>query len=70
MLSLDAAAFARTWLGAFNRKDLQYEPLRLHVGVDRLTLVYLRSGGKIVAETFHLDARGFVVRALVAHAEA
>ena len=51
-------------------KDLHYEPLRLHVGVDGLTLVYHRTGGKIVAETFHFDARGLVLRAFVAHAEA
>lgn len=49
--------------------DLRYEPLRLHVGVSGLTLAYHRTGGKIVAETFHFDARGLVVRAFVAHAE-
>jgi ketosteroid isomerase-like protein len=50
--------------------DLRYETLRLHVGVDGLTLVYHRTGGKIVAETFHFDRDGRVVRAFVAHAEA
>lgn len=48
--------------------DLHYEPLRLHVGVDGLTLVYHRTGGKIVAETFHFDPTGLVMRAFVAHA--
>ena len=51
-------------------KGLTFEPLRLHVGVNGVTLVYHRSGGKIVAETFHFDASGKVVRAFVAHAEA
>lgn len=49
--------------------DLHYELLRLHVGVDGVTLVYHRTGGKIVAETFHFDKAGLVVRAFVAHAE-
>jgi hypothetical protein len=38
--------------------------------VDGVTLLYNRSGGKLVAETFHFDARGLVARAFVAHAEA
>lgn len=50
--------------------DLAFEPLRLHVGVDGVTLVYHRTGGKIVAETFHFDERGLVTRAFVAHADA
>lgn len=49
--------------------DLHYEPLREHVGVAGITLVYHRTGGKIVAETFHFDHDGLVSRAFVAHAE-
>lgn len=49
--------------------DLRYEPLREHVGVAGITLVYHRTGGKIVAETFHFDHDGLVSRAFVAHAE-
>lgn len=114
------AAFAQSWLGAFNAKDLDaimahyaedvehsspavvrvlgepsgivrgkralrayferalaaapadlhYEPIRTHLGVDGLTLVYHRTGGKVVAETFWFDARGLVVRAFVGHADA
>lgn len=49
--------------------SLKFEPLRLHIGVDGCTLVYHRTGGKIVAETFHFDGEGKVTRAFVAHAE-
>ncbi|HUR69378.1 MAG TPA: nuclear transport factor 2 family protein [Candidatus Thermoplasmatota archaeon] len=48
---------------------LRYERTRLYVGAHGVTLLYDRSGGKLVAETFQLDARGLVVRAFVAHAE-
>lgn len=114
---MDAPDFARSWLAAFNERDLDailahyaegiehssptvvrvlgepsgivrgkaalrayfekalasagpelhYEALRTHVGIDGLTLVYHRSGGKVVAETFHFDKDGLVVRAFVAH---
>lgn len=49
--------------------DLHYERVRLHAGVEGVTLVYHRTGGKLVAETFWFDARGLVKRAFVAHAE-
>lgn len=49
--------------------DLHYRLLSLHEGVGGVTLVYHRTGGKVVAETFHLDARGLVWRAFVAHAD-
>lgn len=114
------AGFARSWLGAFNAKDLNrimahyaddiehssptvvrvlgdasgvvrgkpalrayferalaaapadlhYELLREHVGVGGVTLVYHRTGGKVVAETFHFEDDGLVTRAFVAHADA
>jgi hypothetical protein len=48
---------------------LHYDLLRLHIGVGGVTLVYHRSGGKIVAETFHFDGKGLVVKAFVAHAD-
>lgn len=48
---------------------LRFEPRRVHVGAHGLTLLYDRSGGKLVAETFWFDAAGRVVRAFVAHAE-
>lgn len=47
---------------------LRYDMQRLYVGAHGVTLLYHRSGGKLVAETFQLDARGLVARAFVAHA--
>ena len=114
---MDPEAFARSWLDAFNRRDvdailahyaegvehssptvvrllgdpsgvvrgkpalrayfekalaaapdLRFDAQRLYVGAHGVTLLYHRSGGKLVAETFQFDARGLVVRAFVAHA--
>lgn len=116
---MDAEGFARSWLEAFNARDvdaimahyaegiehtsptvarllgepsgivrgkaalrayfekalaaagpgLHLDLLRIHFGVNGVTLVYHRSGGKLVAETFHFDKDGLVARAFVAHAE-
>lgn len=116
---MDPESFARSWLDAFNAKDLDailahyaegiehssptvarllgepsgvvrgkaalrayfekalaaagaslhYRRERLYVGAHGVTLLYHRTGGKLVAETFHFDAAGLVVRAFVAHAE-
>lgn len=118
-IDVDPTTFARSWLDAFNAKDmdailahyaediehssptvvrllgdpsgvvrgkpalrayfekalasagpaLRFEPTRLYVGAHGLTLLYDRSGGKLVAETFQFDADGKVRRAFVAHAE-
>lgn len=117
---MDPDAFARSWLGAFNARDvdaimahyaegvehssptvvrllgepsgvvrgkpalrayfvkaldaagpgLRYDLQRVYVGAHGVTLLYHRSGGKLVAETFQFDAAGLVARAFVAHAEA
>ena len=117
--SVDPAAFARSWLGAFNAADLdaimahyadevehssptvarllgepsgivrgkaalrayfekalaaagpglRYDLTRVYAGAHGVTILYDRSGGKLVAETFHFDDRGLVSRAFVAHAE-
>jgi ketosteroid isomerase-like protein len=48
---------------------LHFEPTRLYVGAHGVTLLYDRSGGKLVAETFQLDANGKVRRAFVAHSD-
>jgi ketosteroid isomerase-like protein len=49
---------------------LRFDVQRLYVGAPNgLTLCYHRSGGRLVAETFHLDERGLVTRAFVAHAD-
>lgn len=48
---------------------LHYEPTRLYVGAHGVTLLYDRSGGKLVAETFHFNEDGKIVRAFVAHAD-
>lgn len=48
---------------------LRFAPTRLYVGAHGVTLLYDRSGGKLVAETFHFDESGKVRRAFVAHAE-
>jgi ketosteroid isomerase-like protein len=48
---------------------LYFAPTRLYVGAHGVTLLYDRSGGKLVAETFQLDEDGLVRRAFVAHAE-
>ena len=48
---------------------LHYEATKLYVGAHGVTLLYDRTGGKLVAETFHFDAAGLVTRAFVAHAE-
>jgi hypothetical protein len=48
---------------------LHYDATRLYVGAHGVTLLYDRSGGKLVAETFQFDEKGMVVRAFVAHAE-
>lgn len=49
---------------------LHYEVTKTFVGAHGLTLLYNRSGGKFVAETFHFDERGLVDWAFVAHADA
>jgi ketosteroid isomerase-like protein len=49
---------------------LRFDLPRAYVGAHGVTLLYNRSGGKLVAETFHFDGRGLVERAFVAHAEA
>lgn len=48
--------------------DLHYKLERIYEGVDVVTILYHRTGGKLVAETFHLDQSGLVKRAYVAHA--
>lgn len=48
---------------------LRYEATRVYVGAHGVTLLYDRSGGKLVAETFQFDEKGKIVRAFVAHAE-
>lgn len=48
---------------------LRYDMTKLYVGVRGLTMLYNRSGGKLVAETFELDADGRIERSYVAHAE-
>ncbi|MEA3201597.1 MAG: hypothetical protein QOE90_3025 [Thermoplasmata archaeon] len=48
---------------------LRFELTRLYVGAHGVTLLYNRSGGKLVAESFWLDGRGLVRRAFVAHAD-
>ena len=117
---MDPLVFAKSWLGAFNARDvdaimahyaediehnsptvarllgeksgivrgkpalrsyfvkaldaagtgLRYDLTRAYAGIDGVTLLYNRSGGKLVAETFHFDAAGLIVRAFVAHADA
>jgi len=47
---------------------LRYDLTKVYAGVEGVTLLYNRSGGKLVAETFHFDERGLVRRAFVAHA--
>lgn len=49
---------------------LHYTLRRTYVGAHGITILYDRTGGKLVAETFHFDAEGLVHRAFVAHAEA
>lgn len=116
---MDPEAFARSWLDAFNARDvdaimahyaenvehssptverllgepsgvvrgksalrayfvkaldaagpgLHYEPTRVYRGAHGVTILYNRSGGKLVAETFQFDASGLVTRAFVAHSE-
>jgi ketosteroid isomerase-like protein len=51
--------------GPGSRFDLR----RAYVGAHGVTLLYDRTGGKLVAETFWFDERGLVRRAFVAHAE-
>ena len=46
---------------------LRYEPTRVYRGAHGVTILYDRSGGKLVAETFQLDDGGKVRRAFVAH---
>lgn len=48
---------------------LHFSPTKLYVGAHGVTLLYDRSGGKLVAETFQFNERGLVRRAFVAHAE-
>lgn len=50
--------------------DLRYELRRVYEGAHGVTILYDRSGGKLVAETFLFDASGLVIQAFVAHAEA
>lgn len=116
---MDPHSFARSWLGAFNTRDvdaimahyaepiehssptvvrllgepsgvvrgkaalrayfekaleaagpgLHYDLQRVYAGAHGVIILYHRSGGKLVAETFHFDARGLVERAFVAHAD-
>jgi ketosteroid isomerase-like protein len=116
---MEAEAFARSWLDAFNAHDLdailshyaedvehasptvarllgepsgvvrgkpalrayfakalasagpglRFDLTRLYVGAHGVTLLYDRSGGKLVAETFQFDEAGLVRRAFVAHAD-
>jgi len=48
---------------------LTYTLHSVHDGVGGCTIVYGRSGGKLVAETFLLDAAGRIRWSFVAHAE-
>ena len=48
---------------------LRYDLTKLYVGAHGVTLLYNRSGGKLVAETFQFDDAGKVRRAFVAHAD-
>lgn len=48
---------------------LRYDAQRVYAGARGVTLLYHRSGGKLVAETFWFDTEGRVVRAFVAHAD-
>lgn len=50
-------------------RGLRYDLTRAYSGAHGVTLLYNRSGGKLVAETFWFDERGLVKRAFVAHAE-
>ena len=49
---------------------LTYTLRSLHDGVGGCTIVYGRSGGKLVAETFLFDDDGRITWSFVAHAEA
>lgn len=49
---------------------LRFDATRLYQGAHGVTLLYNRSGGKLVAESFWFDERGLVRRAFVAHADA
>jgi hypothetical protein len=49
--------------------SLHYATTRVYAGAHVVTILYDRSGGKLVAETFHLDEHGLILRSYVAHAE-
>lgn len=48
---------------------LRYDVTRIYAGAHGVTILYDRTGGKLVAETFLFDERGLVKQAFVAHAE-
>jgi len=57
-------------MGLKARPDLRFEPVAVLHGVGSTTSIYRGAGGRLVAETFVLDAGGKVVAANVAYGDA